>query len=115
MPRGRDQGGQAAVELVALLPALALAALVVWQVVAAAHTWVLAQSAARAGARAAEVGAPVRDAVREVLPRVDRRPVRVAETTAANRRRVTVTAPVPAVLPGVRGLGTIEAAADVER
>ncbi|MEW6582773.1 MAG: TadE/TadG family type IV pilus assembly protein, partial [Actinomycetota bacterium] len=43
--------GQAAVELVAALPLLALAALAVWQLVTVAHGALLAGSAARAAAR----------------------------------------------------------------
>lgn len=101
--------GQASIELVALLPALALVALLVWQVAAAAHTWMTAQSAARAGARAAEVGAPARDAARAVMPRSGGRPIRVVDTTLDGWHRITVTGGIPEVLPGVRVPGRIEA------
>lgn len=55
-------------ELVALVPALAIAALLVWHLSSGAYTWILAGGAARAGARAAEVGASPAEAVRAVLP-----------------------------------------------
>ena len=48
MSRGRAQDGQSAVELVALVPALLLLALVAWQLAVAAHSWTLAQGSARA-------------------------------------------------------------------
>jgi cell wall-associated NlpC family hydrolase len=68
MPELRARRGQAAVELLALLPLIALAAVVGWQVVAAAHAWGLASDAARRGARAAVVGAPARAAALAALP-----------------------------------------------
>ena len=46
------------VELVALLPALVLVALVGWQLAVAGYSWTVASGAARAAARAGEVGAP---------------------------------------------------------
>ncbi len=58
MNRPREQG-QATVELVALLPALVLLALIGWHVALAAHGWITAAGAARSGARAHEVGAPL--------------------------------------------------------
>ena len=59
--------GQASVELVAVLPLIALAVAVVVQVGLAAHAWGAAREAARAGARAASVDAPVHSAARRML------------------------------------------------
>jgi cell wall-associated NlpC family hydrolase len=67
-PRIHLQTGQAAIELLGVLPALAALALLGWYVVAAAHGIDLAGGAARAGARAAAVGAPAERAARATLP-----------------------------------------------
>jgi hypothetical protein len=66
MTRMRSQRGQAVVEVVALLPVIVLVALAGWQVVSAAHAWTVSASAARAAARAQEVGAPAEPAARAV-------------------------------------------------
>lgn len=67
MSRHHTRRGQAAVELVALLPAVVLLALIGWHIALAAHTWIAAGSAARAGARAHEVGAGHERAARSAL------------------------------------------------
>jgi Flp pilus assembly protein TadG len=113
MRRNHTEKGQAAVELVALLPAMVLVALLVWQLAVAAHTWMTAQSAARAGARALEVGASPTEAARAVMPRSGNQAIRVAEKTVDGRRSVIVSARTPQVLPGVRVPGRIEAGARV--
>ncbi|CAB4864906.1 unannotated protein [freshwater metagenome] len=107
--RGRDHG-QATVELVALLPLIAALLLAGWQAVAAGRTWWLAASAARAGARAAQVGGDPRAAARLAVPGAVRARVRVREQGA----RVTVRLPVLSVLGG-RRLGTATVAAGVSR
>ncbi len=99
MPRRRHPHGQATVELVALLPALVVLVLAAAQVVAAAHAWSLAGGAARAGARAAEVGAPFEAAARAVLPAGHAARARVVAT--GDGRRVRVALRVPRVLPFV--------------
>src|SRR4051794_11995649 len=69
--RDRDRDcdrGQASVELVALLPLVAVLAAVMWQSVLAGQAVWLAGSAARAAARARAVGADPRVAARRVLP-----------------------------------------------
>ena len=83
--------------MVALLPALVLIGLIGWQMAAAGYAWTLAAGSARAGARAAEVGAPVREAVRAALP------VRYAADAAVSGagRGVRVRVSVPRVLPFV--------------
>lgn len=82
--------------MVALLPLLGLVGLIAWQLAVAAYAWTLAGGAARAGARAAEVGAPVADAVRAALP-----PGYAAGvvTIGSPGGVVRVRVPVPPVLP----------------
>ncbi|MFN8122292.1 MAG: hypothetical protein U0237_07670 [Thermoleophilia bacterium] len=68
------QGGQAAVELIAVLPAMAALALAAWWLVACSAAWLQAGGAARAGARAAGVGEDPAPLVRAALPAADVRP-----------------------------------------
>ena len=68
MRRTANQDGQAAVELVAVLPALAVLAVAAWWLVAGAATWLQAGGAARAGARAAGVGEDPVALVRAIAP-----------------------------------------------
>lgn len=63
-----DSRGQAAVELVAALPALLLAALVALQLLAAGYALTLADGAAEAGALALASGGSAADAARAALP-----------------------------------------------
>jgi hypothetical protein len=67
--RGRGgEDGQAAVELVALLPALALCCALALQGLVAGATWWLASTSAREAARAAAVGHDPARAARAALP-----------------------------------------------
>jgi hypothetical protein len=66
--RLRDEGGQASVEFVAVLPFVLLAALVAWQLVLVGHVAWTAAGAARSGARAALVGRDPVGAARSALP-----------------------------------------------
>jgi hypothetical protein len=63
-----EQRGQAAVELVAVLPLVALIALVLWQLAVAGQAAWLAGAAARAAARAHAIGGDEGAAARGVLP-----------------------------------------------
>ena len=95
----RDRG-QASVELVALLPLIALLVLGAVQVVAALNSWSAAHEAARAGARAELVGAPGRDAALRALIGASGRGLDVrATTTADGSHRVRVRAGMPRLLP----------------
>ncbi len=112
MPKRHDhlrrESGQAAVELVALLPLVVAGLLGVWQVVLAAHTAWSAHAAARAVARAHAVGGDELAAARGVLPpSLDRR-VTIGDADKAGRAVVRVR--VPSVLPGLR-LGPLTARA----
>jgi hypothetical protein len=68
MVRRRGSEGQAAAELVALLPLAALLIAGAWQLALAGHAAWAADSAARAAARAAAVGGDARAAARSELP-----------------------------------------------
>ena len=104
----RGQRGQSLVELVAILPLLGLVGLIGWQLAVAGYAWTLAGGAARAGARAAEVGAPVGDAVRAALPpRYAAGVVTLGSPGGALRVRV----PVPPVLPFMPRLEVVASAA----
>jgi pilus assembly protein CpaE len=66
--RTESERGQAAVELLGVLPAVLLAALAAWQIVLAGHTLWLAGNAARVAARAEAVGRDPLAAARTALP-----------------------------------------------
>src|SRR3954453_8111185 len=103
MPTPRNVGadrGQATVELVALLPLLALSLLCCWQLVLVGHAAWSAHAAARSAARAHAVGTDELAAARASLPQELDDLVRVGE--ADDDGRVPVRVRVPSVLPGVR-------------
>ncbi len=89
-------------ELVALVPALLLLALVAWQLAVAAHSWTLAQGSARAAGRAHEVGAPVSAAARAVLPAGHARRARVGHPRRRPGAGAAGGAAGGAVRPGAR-------------
>jgi pilus assembly protein CpaE len=95
--RAGGQTGQAAVELVGVLPFVALLAMVLWQLVVAGQTAWLAGSAARAAARANAVDADVAAGARAVLPERLERGLRVRSSPDGG---VTVTLAVPLVVGG---------------
>jgi len=98
--RRRAQRGQAALELIALLPALVLLGLLGWQIALAGHAWMLAGGAARAGARALEVGAPASTAALAALPSRYARSARVVTLEDGDEGpRVRVRLAVPRMLP----------------
>jgi hypothetical protein len=101
-PSAQRHAGQSSVELVALVPAIAVLAVLGWWVASAAHEWVLAGSAARSVVRAQEVGAPSAAALSAGLGPVRRERAAVeAGTTRAGAPRAVVTLRFPRVLPGV--------------
>ncbi len=100
-------------ELVALLPALVLIGLVGWQMAMAGYAWILAGGAARAGARAAEVGAPARDAALRSLPEGYARGARAM--VLDSRPVVRIRLVVPRVVPFIPRLASVEAEALVRR
>lgn len=82
--------------MVAVLPVLVLIGLIAWWMAVAGHAWTLAGGAARAGARAAEVGAPARDAALAALPPGYARGALVTEDADGT---VRVRLAVPRVVP----------------
>jgi hypothetical protein len=120
MPRPRlprrspAERGQATVELVALLPLVAVLAALLWQAAVAGQAVWLAGSAARAAARAAAVGADAGAAARGVLPDGLERGLVVAREgpAGATGAGVRIAVRVPAVVGGTR-VGTITARAQL--
>src|SRR5262245_15719735 len=104
---GRSQSGQAAAELVALLPLAALLIAAAWQLALAGHAVWAAGSAARAGARAAAVGDDPRVAARAALPGRLAHGLRLHDEGGGS---VEVTLPIPRVL-GLPTLGDASATA----
>jgi len=98
----RDERGQAAVELVALLPLVGLLVALLWQALLAGETVWLSGGAARAAARAVAVGGDPFVAARAVLPPRLERGLRVRRKSDG---AVTLVLRVPAALGG----GTIAA------
>lgn len=108
MWKARAEDGQATVELVALVPALVVAALLAWQAVVAGQAWWLAGAAAREAARAQALGGDPTAAARSVLPVALRRGLQVTPAGGGDGVRVRVA--VPPVLAGVRfGSVTVKA------
>jgi hypothetical protein len=107
MRRHRCERGQATVELVALLPLLALLGAALWQAVVAGQALWLAGSAARGAARATAVGTDPLEAARRALPSALEHGLRVE---AGDPGEVRVAVAVPAVV-GAGRLTTVRAAA----
>jgi Flp pilus assembly protein TadG len=98
-PLARSDRGQAAVELVALLPLVAILLAVAWQIVLAAHAAWSAGVAARAAARAHAVGADAAAAARAHLPRSLERGMRVSTRAYGG---VVVSLRIPGAVRGLR-------------
>jgi hypothetical protein len=98
MPRWRriPHGGQASVELVAIVPALLIGVLIAAQLGLVGWALWSAGAAARAGARAAHVGGDVEAAARSALPS----PLRDG-ASVSDRDEVGVRVRVPALVPGL--------------
>ena len=111
--RARASGdeGQSSVELIALLPALAVIAALALQAIVAGATWWLAANAAREAARAQALGADPATAARAALPSTLRGHLRVGADTDAGRVRITL--PIPSLLAGLR-LGSVSVPAHME-
>src|SRR5690349_6678796 len=105
----RSQAGQAAVELVAGLPALLLVACVVMQLLAVGYTAVLAGDAAEAGALAIARGGTPEVAARSAVPGWGRHGMTVRRAVGA----VHVQMRPPRLLPWVANALRIRASAAV--
>jgi hypothetical protein len=104
-----SERGQASVENVALVPALLILTVAVWQAVMAGWALVSAESAARAAARADLAGSPPRPAALAALPD-GMRPGASVRLTGGG---VTVRVHIPSVLPGLTA--TVSASAPAVR
>ena len=102
------EGGQAAIELVALLPLVVVVAALLWQLALAGHATWAAGAAARAAARADAVGHDARQAARGALPADLRRGLEVSE---GDDGAIRVHVDIPAVAPGL-DLGDASAQAE---
>jgi hypothetical protein len=92
------QSGQASAELVAVLPVLLIAALVAAQVIAAGWSLWSAATAARAGARAAAVGADAEEVAGDALPGGLEDGSEVEERDGGE---ISVSVEVPRLVPGL--------------
>jgi hypothetical protein len=110
--RGEARSGQASVEFVAVLPALAVCLILAGQAVSAGWALWSAGVAARAGARAAHVGGNPEAAARHALPGSLRGDA-VIRSDSGVRVRVRVPALLPGVeLPSVAASSTLDASTD---
>jgi hypothetical protein len=108
--RGGPERGQATVELVALLPLVAVLAGVLWQAVLAGQAIWLSGSAARAAARASAIGEDARAAAQRVLPDRLERGLVVVERPGGARDGVRIAIHVPSIVGGTT-LATVTARA----
>jgi hypothetical protein len=92
-PERANGAGQASVELLAALPALALAAALAVQLLIVGYSLTIADGAAEAGALAGAAGRDAKDAARQALPGWARGRSRVS--TEGGRVRVEVRPPAP--------------------
>lgn len=107
----RDDDGQASVELIALLPALALIATLALQALLAGSTLWLTATAAREAARARALGGDPEAAARAALPAWSRDDLRV--TTDSDGDGVRVRVEIPSLVGGLR-LGSVTVPARME-
>jgi hypothetical protein len=110
MSRSRSESGQASVELVALLPLVAVVGVALWQAVVAGQAAWLAGSSARAAARARAVGGDARAAAASSLPATLRRGLRVDQRSDGT---VRVRIRVPSVV-GAGRVATLSSTAHFE-
>jgi hypothetical protein len=90
---GTEDRAQASVELLAALPALALAAAMALQLLLVGYTLTIADGAAEAGALAGAAGGNAQDTARQALPAWARG--RSTVTAEGGRVRVEVRPPAP--------------------
>lgn len=110
-PIRTGERGQASVELVALLPLVAVLAALSWQAVVAGQAVWFAGSAARAAARASAIGGDPRAAAEQVLPARLEHGLRIGRPAGSDGVRVAIT--IPSVIGAVR-LGSVSAQARLQ-
>jgi hypothetical protein len=104
----RGEPGQASVEFVAVLPVLAVCLVIAAQTVVVGWALWCAGNAARAGARADEVGSNAEAAARRALPSSLRK-----DAAVSSEDGVKVKVRVPALLPGI-SLPSVTAASTLD-
>jgi hypothetical protein len=109
MPDPRDEHGQTAAELVAVVPLLLILLAAIAQLAIAGYALWAAGDAARAGARAVAVGGDTESAARSALPEWLERDAEVSETDGPVEVRVAA----PALLPGIPAI-PLSAAAELD-
>lgn len=109
MQRWRQAEGQAAAELVAVLPLVGVLCALVWQLALLGHAAWAASSAARAAARAHAIGLDPAPAARAALSRSLERDMRI-QVVEGSPGRVMVSVRIPSVA-GSLELGTASASA----
>jgi hypothetical protein len=107
-PMGTRSAGQASVEFVAVLPAMAVCLLLAAQAVVAGWALWSAGNAARSGARAERVGSDAKAAARRALPGSLRDGAAIHSDDG-----VRVRVRVPALIPGVE-LPTVAASSTLD-
>ncbi len=111
-PRSRPaELGQATVELMALLPLVAVLGALLWQAIVAGQAIWFAGSAARAAARASAIGTDPRAAARRVLPAHLERGLEVRREGGREAVRVAIAIPV---VVGAARLGSVSARARLQ-
>jgi pilus assembly protein CpaE len=108
-PAAGGEAGQASVELLGGLPALLITALIVFQLLAAGYSKVLAGNAAEAAALAAAAGGEPRSAARAAVPGWSR----ARMTVESHGGRVTIRMRPPSPLRAVGRALEVEASAAV--
>jgi hypothetical protein len=108
----RSHGGQASVELVAVLPLVLLVGAVCWQAVLAGHAVWMSAHAARAAARADAVGRDAERAARSALPHALERGLSVRRLSGGG---VRVRVSIPFLLPRWRSPAAVSATASLGR
>ena len=106
-PAERETPGQASVELVAALPALALAAVMAVQLLLVGYSLTIADGAAEAGALAGAAGRDAERAAREAMPSW----ARARSEVSARGGRVRIELRPPAPLPELSDALTVSSEA----
>lgn len=107
LARSREQRGQALVEIIGLVPVVAVCGLLAMQALVVGANHVAVDSAVHAGAIAAQTGGDVQSAAREAIPGWSRGRVTVRERDSV----ISVTLRPRAVIPGLAGLLSVKASA----
>ncbi|MCU1677854.1 MAG: hypothetical protein JWM93_2612 [Frankiales bacterium] len=108
MARHDSEDGQAGVELVAILPLVAVIVVLLWQAAVAGQAVWLAGTAARAAARAQAIGGDPAKAARNTLPPSLREGLK---TVTGSDGAVRVRIRIPSVVAGKHRIGTVSAQA----